>query len=92
MSKNDNAPPRVTMREVERNKRLQAEERAREERESKERHDKESARKAWLAEGGAPGGFESQWPTICEGMRRAAVQTRIEQQRQDIARSYRESF
>jgi hypothetical protein len=58
---------------------FEADRQARQEREAKEeeerhaRAEKESARRAWLADGGRAGDFERQWPQLRDEARRRRV-------------------
>jgi hypothetical protein len=51
----------------------QDEKRAKAAQEARERTEKETARRAWLADGGSEGGFEKAWP----GLRDAARKQRV---------------
>jgi hypothetical protein len=46
---------------------------AKEAQEAREKTEKESAKKAWLADGGNAGDFEKEWPTLRDQARRDRV-------------------
>jgi len=55
-------------------RRKEDEKAAKEEQERREKSEKESARRAWIADGGTPQDFEREWPTLRdEGRRRRVV-------------------
>lgn len=85
-------PPSISPEQVALNKQRAKEQREQEERESKERHDRDVALEAWRAEGGDPGEFDVQWPELRDEARRRAVSERIEQQRRNSNRAYKETF
>jgi hypothetical protein len=68
----------------------QDEKAAKEEKARQERTEKESARRAWLADGGAATDFEREWPTLRDEGRRQRVmsadQRAREAQRHGISR------
>ena len=66
--------PKYTAEMHEEYRRQQDEKAAKEEQERRERTEKESARRAWLAEGGRVEDFEREWPQLRdEGRRRRVV-------------------
>jgi hypothetical protein len=65
---------RYTLEDFEAYRREQDEKAAREAEERRERTEKESARRAWLADGGNASDFEREWPKLRdEGRRRRVV-------------------
>jgi hypothetical protein len=65
---------RYTLEQFEAYRKEQDEKAAKEEQERRERMEKESARRAWLADGGRAEDFEKEWPKLRdEGRRRRVV-------------------
>lgn len=66
----DRVLPKVTLEEVEANRKRQKEERERTAREGREEVEKGIAKRNWIADGGTEAEFESQWPQIRDEARR----------------------
>jgi hypothetical protein len=65
---------RYTLEQFEADKQAREEREAKEDQERRERTEKESARRAWLADGGRAEDFEKEWPKLRdEGRRRRVV-------------------
>lgn len=64
---------RYTLEQFEAEKQAREEREARQEEERQERAEKESARRAWILDGGNARDFERQWPTLRDEARRKRV-------------------
>ncbi len=60
---------RYTLEQFEADKQARKEREAREEQDRRERAEKESARRAWICDGGTNGDFERAWPQLRDRMR-----------------------
>ncbi len=80
-------PPRYTKEMHEEYVKRQQEKAAREERERKEAVEKESAKRAWVADGGAQDDFEREWPTLRDEGRRRRVVDADQEARQEMRQS-----
>lgn len=92
MSEREKVPPSMTAEEFEERRAAQEEAEEQAAKERREANEKESARRAWVAEGGDEAGFEREWPELRSEMLRARTAERHEQQRRASDRYYENSF
>jgi hypothetical protein len=64
---------RYTLEDHEAHVEAEEKRKAEEEQQRQERTEKESARKAWLADGGSEGGFQKAWPELRDAARKQRV-------------------